>query len=63
MVGTADETAAPAVETRCARRSQSQLPELAVDPRGAPQRIGAGHVGEESGDGRIERGATGAVAS
>ena len=41
----------------------AQLPELAVDARGAPQRIGAGHVGEESGDGRVERGATGAVAS
>jgi hypothetical protein len=27
-----------------------------VDTRGAPQRIGAGHVGDESGDVRIERG-------
>jgi hypothetical protein len=34
-----------------------------VDARGAPQRIGAGHVGEESRDGRIERGPTGAIAS
>jgi hypothetical protein len=40
-----------------------QLPELAVDARGAPQRIGACHVGEESGDVRIERGPTRAVAS
>lgn len=32
--------------------------------RGAPpQRIGAGHVGEESGDVRIERGPTRAIAS
>jgi hypothetical protein len=41
----------------------AQLPELAVDARGAPQRIGAGHVGEESRDGRIERRPTGAIAS
>ena len=41
----------------------SQLRELAVDARGAPQRIGACHVGEESGDVRIERGPTSAVAS
>ena len=41
----------------------AQLPELTVDPRGAPQRIGAGHVGEESDDGRIERGPAGAVTS
>jgi hypothetical protein len=34
-----------------------------VDARGAPQRIGAGHVGEESGDRRIEWGPTRAVAS
>ena len=34
-----------------------------MDARGAPQRIGAGHVGEESGDLRIERGPTSAVAS
>jgi hypothetical protein len=40
-----------------------QLRELAVDARGAPQRIGACHVGEESGDGRIERGPTSAVPS
>src|ERR1700681_3876105 len=26
----------------------AQLPQLTVDPRGAPQRIGASHVGEES---------------
>ncbi len=40
-----------------------QLPELAVDARGTPQRIGACHVSEESGDVRIERGPTSAVAS
>jgi hypothetical protein len=40
-----------------------QLPELAVDARGTPQGIGAGHVGEEFGDVRIERGPTRAVAS
>jgi hypothetical protein len=34
-----------------------------VDARGAPQRIGAGHVGEESDNRRIERGPTRAVAS
>ena len=34
-----------------------------MDARGAPQRIGACHVGEESGDARIERGPTSAVAS
>jgi hypothetical protein len=41
----------------------AQLPKLAVDTRGALQRVGAGHVGEESGDVRIKRGPTGAVAS
>ena len=40
-----------------------QLPEFAVDARGAPQRIGGCHVGEESGDVRVERGPTRAVAS
>src|SRR6185436_12040142 len=40
--------------------SMPSFPELAVDTRGAPQRVGAGHVGEESGDVRIERGPTGA---
>jgi hypothetical protein len=34
-----------------------------MDARGAPQRIGAGHVGEESDDGRIERGPSRPVAS
>ena len=34
-----------------------------MDAWGAPQRIGACHVGEESGDVRIERGPTRAVAS
>ena len=40
-----------------------QLPKLAVDARGAPERMGAGHVGEESGDVRIEWAPTRAVAS
>ena len=55
-VETVDETAAPAVATRCSRRYNPSFG-AAVETRERPQ-VGAGHGGEESGDVGFLRGST-----